>query len=360
MISGTMLPEHRADIACTSKDPLHHMWKKYKLADPWHRIFGQSGKSDVLGRGLGWEADQDHVRRWPKDAISLAFFPFLPPAHRATESLTLCCRVCRGNKIAAQKNSEKVVLSNEGLQELPPTIAQLRACKVSHRCGETERETSPGGGTAHWLSWVSGSVFFTFFCFVFSSFHFAHLYQHLDVSYNEIPSVPAEIGKILNLRVLNLQHNRLKSLPGQIAYLKNLQELDLSQNKLFIYGFPAPVLQCKALVKLSVADNQLDDLPDNLYELSELRELDVSNNMIKVFPPDLGKMIGLSHLVMAGCKVQALPPEIGDMRGLTYLDVSSNELTKLPAQLGLLSQLVRLLRTETQPPLLISPLFILR
>ena len=151
VISGTgARTEHRADVAWTSKDPLHHMWKNTKALTPGIEFFGIENpcKSDVLGRGLGWEADQDHVRRWPKDAISLAFFPFLPPAHRATESLTLCCRVCRGNKIAAQKNSEKVVLSNEGLQELPPTIAQLRACKVSHRCGETERETSPGGGTA--------------------------------------------------------------------------------------------------------------------------------------------------------------------------------------------------------------------
>ena len=75
----------------------------------------------------------------------------------------------------------------------------------------------------------------------------------------------------------------------QISYLKNLQEMDLSQNKLFIYGFPTPIVQCKALVKLNVSDNQLDDLPDALCELESLRELDVSNNMIKTFPPDMAR-----------------------------------------------------------------------
>jgi Leucine-rich repeat (LRR) protein len=89
----------------------------------------------------------------------------------------------------------------------------------------------------------------------------------LDLSFNEIATLPQEIGKIMNLRVLNLRHNRLKSLPGQIGYLKNLQEMDLSQNKLFIYGFPVQVLQCKTLVKLNVADNQLEELPENLHEL---------------------------------------------------------------------------------------------
>jgi Leucine-rich repeat (LRR) protein len=35
-------------------------------------------------------------------------------------------------------------------------------------------------------------------------------------------------------------------------------------------------------VKLNVAENQLEDLPDSLVELESLRELDVSQNMIKV------------------------------------------------------------------------------
>jgi Leucine-rich repeat (LRR) protein len=39
----------------------------------------------------------------------------------------------------------------------------------------------------------------------------------LDLSFNEIATLPQEIGKIMNLRVLNLRHNRLKSLPGQIG-----------------------------------------------------------------------------------------------------------------------------------------------
>lgn len=52
----------------------------------------------------------------------------------------------------------------------------------------------------------------------------------LDASGNRMTGVPAEIGKLGNLRVLDLSNNRLTGLPLEMGQLSNLETLDLSGN----------------------------------------------------------------------------------------------------------------------------------
>jgi Leucine-rich repeat (LRR) protein len=47
----------------------------------------------------------------------------------------------------------------------------------------------------------------------------------LDLSNNQLISVPAEIGELINLTSLNLSFNQLKSLPAEFQNLNNLKEL---------------------------------------------------------------------------------------------------------------------------------------
>lgn len=49
---------------------------------------------------------------------------------------------------------------------------------------------------------------------------------------NEISSLPAEIGRLVNLKELNVDSNHLTSLPNQLCCLGHLQELSASNNNL--------------------------------------------------------------------------------------------------------------------------------
>ena len=54
----------------------------------------------------------------------------------------------------------------------------------------------------------------------------------LDLSYNELKSLPPEISQLTNLTSLDLSYNQLSVLPPEIENLLRLETLDLENNKL--------------------------------------------------------------------------------------------------------------------------------
>ncbi|MFM5896156.1 MAG: leucine-rich repeat domain-containing protein, partial [Dolichospermum sp.] len=58
----------------------------------------------------------------------------------------------------------------------------------------------------------------------------------LDLSNNQISSLPREIGQLTNLQSLNIYNNQISSLPPEIGQLTNLQSLNIYNNQ--ISSFP--------------------------------------------------------------------------------------------------------------------------
>jgi len=87
----------------------------------------------------------------------------------------------------------------------------------------------------------------------------------LNLSYQNLTSIPEYIFKMKNLEILKLDNNLISTVPSAIANLSHLKVLILSSNK--IQELPRELAEMKSLQKLDVSWNDLKTLPSNFYKL---------------------------------------------------------------------------------------------
>jgi leucine-rich repeat protein SHOC2 len=107
--------------------------------------------------------------------------------------------------------------------------------------------------------------------------------------------VPAEIGQLTSLRVLDLGNNDLRSVPAEIGQLAALEELHLDDNQLT--SLPAEIGQLTSLRYLIIAGNKLTSLPAEFGQLTSLEGLFLKNNRLTSVPA------AIRELRAAGCEV---------------------------------------------------------
>lgn len=105
--------------------------------------------------------------------------------------------------------------------------------------------------------------------------HFAHWQklERMDVSDNQLRSLPPELGACQALVSLQADRNRLESLPAELASATKLVELHVSGNRLTKAGVPGAIFSgCAALQTLDIHANPLT--AEDLRELPGWQEFD--------------------------------------------------------------------------------------
>ncbi|EQC38736.1 hypothetical protein SDRG_03700 [Saprolegnia diclina VS20] len=162
--------------------------------------------------------------------------------------------------------------------------------------------------------------------------------RRLSLYDNQLHSVD-RIGILANtpLAVLDLGYNHLTSLPAEIGALKNLEELWVTNNDL--ETIPDSILALPKLRMLQLSNNKLTHVPANLGEASNLQVLSLDNNKLTSLPASVGQLHALRDLNLRGNQLTELPDAVGSLQSLEILSVNSNQLTRLPACLDNLTQL---------------------
>ena len=162
----------------------------------------------------------------------------------------------------------------------------------------------------------------------------------LELRINFFKSLPASIGKLTNLTGLDLRKNSLTSLPAEIGKLTNLTKLEVENNSLT--SLPATIGKLTKLTELKLRVNSLTSLPAEIGNLTKLTELGLGNNSLTSLPATIGKLTNLTSLNLADNSLTTLPTEIGNLTNLTGLELRMNSLTSLPATIGNLTNVIGL------------------
>ena len=161
--------------------------------------------------------------------------------------------------------------------------------------------------------------------------------RELNLSKNNLKSLPLEVFQLEHLADLWLQNNRIVELPeakdGENWKCKRLERLNLSHNNLL--RLPACLWMLPNLKRFCASFNNItafsaDDIPEG--ELSSvLTYIDLSHNHIyPELPPFLFEFPSLKKAFFSSNKLIRLPSTIWTCPTLKELTVSHNELTALP------------------------------
>ena len=170
--------------------------------------------------------------------------------------------------------------------------------------------------------------------------------EELDLNYlytaKNLTTLPESIGKLRNLKVLDLCLNSIETLPDSIGQLKNLRELNLSQ--CWIYSLSDSICQLENLQEFYLSDcENLQALPENIGQLHNLIYLNLGGecgNNLTTLPKSIKKLKKLEFLSLNCGMISTLPEFICELENLQELDLFCYYgLTDLPKQMGKLKNL---------------------
>ncbi|GAB5520406.1 MAG: hypothetical protein RhofKO_26570 [Rhodothermales bacterium] len=157
----------------------------------------------------------------------------------------------------------------------------------------------------------------------------------LDLHSNQLSgAIPAEIGQLSGLLTLNLRHNQLTGqIPVEIGQLTGLLNTLVLNNNQLTGQIPTEIGQLRNLFVLSLNDNQLSGaIPREVGRMERLSALFLSDNQLSgAIPSELARLTNLTSLSLNDNQLSgAIPPEIAQWREVRELALHNNRFTYLP------------------------------
>ncbi|MCE7555091.1 leucine-rich repeat-containing protein kinase family protein [Aliivibrio fischeri] len=147
----------------------------------------------------------------------------------------------------------------------------------------------------------------------------------------QLTEFPKEILSLADsLEILDLSNNQLTTLPNEINQLSKLKIFFASNNPFTV--FPDALAQCENLEMIGFKSCQIKQISESAFP-PKLRWLILTNNQLETVPDALGECNLMQKLALAGNKLTELPNSLSQLHNLELLRISANQLTKCPDQL---------------------------
>ena len=151
------------------------------------------------------------------------------------------------------------------------------------------------------------------------------------------------ILELVNLKELDMSENEIETVPDSWDSLHSLAELKLASNSISTLsrGF-CTGLMTKNLVLLNLSKNKIKLLPNYLCQLRQLVTLTLDSNLLPLLPPSIGNLTKLKHLSACDNQIKLLPGSFLRLR-LDTLELSNNPFEAVESKGGVYKALHNLI-----------------
>ena len=166
----------------------------------------------------------------------------------------------------------------------------------------------------------------------------------LEIDYNVIRSIPSEIAALTVLDTLKLNYNNCTKGHEFAFQLPQLGRIFLAGNS--VSAVPSAIGRLTNLRHLELQDNIVTHMASEIGLLSPSSmtgSIDLDNNLLKSIPSEIGRLTRMSRLRLSRNRLTELPSSMGSLTDLRTLILGGNrDLTALPREIGRLSKLCQL------------------
>ena len=146
--------------------------------------------------------------------------------------------------------------------------------------------------------------------------------------------------KNINISKLDLSNQNLKEIPKEIFALKNLKKLILRNNQIKI--IPSDIERLKRLETLDLSGNNISNFYAKICSLTNLKILNLNNNKIKSLPIQIANLQNLLSLHISNNIITVVPQEIYKLKKVRELDISNNSISVIDNNIHHLKSLRKL------------------
>lgn len=152
-------------------------------------------------------------------------------------------------------------------------------------------------------------------------FELADTLEILDLSGNELTSLPDDFARLHKLRILFCSDNLFTRLPEVLGLCPQLSMVGFKANR--IREVPAAALG-KSLRWLILTDNQISELPAAIGQCTQLQKLMLAGNQLQTLPAEMAACTRLELLRIAANRFASLPVWLLALPRLSWLAYAGN------------------------------------